>query len=937
MKLFTEKNASGIGVMKKACLLLALVILMFAVANVVLNSREQDTTHAVSSSTVGEIVAGRMVRQTVRVNSNELYGFSLCLATYAHTNTSNLTVSFSDSDGNVLFEQTLNASVLQDNLFRRFDFEKPVTNAKGKQFCISVSSPDAVGGNAVTIWSSTEDSYPDGELTLDGIVMENSDLSFQLFHSTERSALPWVAILTPLLVFVLILTSGLWIAYKKPVSEQTQCRIRFAVCVLDGIVLSFALATLYTLLIQLRNGPQLVFHAHTLSPLIFSPANLFRGAVLLPFAVLITATLLWDIKAVLNTVFAKRWYVALGVFAWYLLCGINFSNAAAFHYYIQPDLNGDLFMPLFGKVRGIRSDEWLVNMPFSVSTDYAGYGKFNEILRGTMNDNLPATGLYFSYAALSDPLNFGYFLFGAEGGASFFWCGGMMLSIMLSLEFAYILSGKRKLFALLGVALIAFSPFNLWWSISTLLTGFMGILVCTYYCMQADSFPKRCMWMLGVAMSGAYFICQFYPAWQVPMVYILIPLFVWILVEHFEVLRNFRAREWIAAAVAIVLMASIVLSYLAGIQNYTEAIMGTVYPGARFETGGYALKKIFAFIQTLRLPFQDVIVGSNNSEASTFFALFPLPILMGLYVLIRQMIEKFKDRTAKLDLLNLLLLIPALFLSVFCTVGIPDWLARITLMSYSPADRAADWLSFVNLLLLIRLTAKGEKYKLPVPIAVGAVGFVVINSVLQSYAMCPGYLADRYVLLIVPVTLVFGMACFARLEGRSCDRILAVFAVIAIAIGLTVTPVNRGLESLTEKPAAKKIQEISQADPDAKWIGYGNIISGQYLVANGAPCITSTNYIPNIELWTKLDPVGQYNEIYNRYSHISLQFVEGETAFRLLSPDHIALDLSYGDIEKTECRYVFAMGAIEEASEAIDLRVLYQESNVWIYEIVYLH
>lgn len=932
----TSKNASQLGVVKKCCLLLALVILVFAGANIVFASNEQETTNAVSSSTVGEIVAGRTIRQTVLVDANELYGFGLCLATYAHTNTSNLTVSFSDMDGNTLFEQTINASVLEDNVFRRFDFEDPLRNVKGSTFCISVSSPDAVNGNAVTIWSSTEDSYPKGELTVDGIVMENSDISFQLFHSVESSFLPWLIMLIPLLMFALILSGYLWIVYKKTLSEKLRNRIGVAVCVLGGIVLAIALATLYTLVFHLSNAPQSVFRADTLSSLIFSLANLLRSAVLLPFAILITATVLWDAKSVFRTAFANRWWIALGVFIWYLIWGINFSNAGAFHYYIQPDLGGDLASPLFGKVRGIRSDEWLVNMPFSVSTDYAGYGKFNGILRGTMNDNLPATGLYFSYAALSDPLNFGYFLFGAKGGASFFWCGGMMLSIMLSLEFAYIISNKRKLMALLGVALIALSPFNLWWSVSTLLTGFMGILVCTYYCMQASSFFKRCIWMLGVAMSGAYFICQFYPAWQVPMVYILIPLFVWILVEHFEVLRSFHAKEWIAAVVAIVFMASIVLAYLAGIQNYTEAIMGTVYPGSRFETGGYALNKAYAFIQTFRLPFRDITVGSNNSEAGTFFALFPLPILIGAYVLIRQLVEKFRDRNAKLDLLNALLLIPTLFLSVFCTVGIPDWLARITLMSYSPADRAVDWLCFVNLLLLIRLVSHRKEYKLPVPIAVGAVGLVVINSVLKSYTMCPGYLEDRYVLLIVPVAMVFGIGCFARIEDESRDRILALFAVVAIAVGLMVTPISSGLESLTEKPAAKKIQEISQADPDAKWIGYGNIISGQYLIANGASCITSTNYIPNMDLWRKLDPTGVYNDVYNRYSHISLNFVEGETSFRLLGSDHFALDLSYEDIEKTECRYIFSMGAVAEDSDAIDLRLIYQESNAWIYEVVYL-
>lgn len=706
-------------------------------------------------------------------------------------------------------------------------------------------------------------------------------------------------------------------------------------CALLGIFFSFAAASIYTAIFLQINAPDALSDAGARLGAILSLSNLLRAAVLLPLGLLASAMLLWGAKATLEKVFAWRWLIAGSVFVLYLICGINFSNAGYYHLVIQPDLGGNLCSPLFGMVRGIRSDEWLVNVPLTVSSDYAGYGEFNEILRGTVNYNLPATGLYLSYAALADPLNFGYFLFGAVGGMSFFWCGTMLLAIMLSLEFSYIISGKRKLFALLGVGLIALSPFNLWWSVSALLTGFMGILVCAYYCFQAKKFWVRCFCMAGVALSGAYFICQFYPAWQVPMVYILLPLFLWIIIENFDVLRAFGKRDWIAAAVAVAFMASVILSYLLGISEYTKAIMGTVYPGERFETGGYALQKAFSFIQTFRFPFRDVTVGSNNSEAGVFFSLFPLPTLMALYAVIRQIVANIKNKTKKIDLLTLLLLLPALFIGAFCTVGFPDWLARLTLMSYSPPTRAVDWLCFIDVLLLIRLASRRED-KLPTLVAVGAVGLTVVNSILQSQSMCPGYLSDRYTLVISLATLLFGMSCFASIGEKNKKAILTSFALIAIAAGLAVSPVNSGLESLTKKPAAVKIQEISASNPEAKWIGYGNLIVGQYAVANGAPCITSTNYIPNMELWERLDPDGEYAEIYNRYAHVTLLFTEEETSFTLLGPDHIRVDLCYEDIALTECRYLFSLMPVAEESDAVDFCLVYHESNAFIYEIVYL-
>ena len=922
---------------KKICLFLAVILIICLAVNQIIGKQEQCTEHVVSSATVGEIVAGRTVSQTVQVDAAELYGFSLRFATYGKTITSHVRVVLQDDTDSVLFDQTMNASVLQDNQFYSFRFSEPLTGVRGTLLRISVSSPDAVNGNALTIWSSNENSYLNGTLSLNGIEAETSDISFQLFHSMAASPAAAGIVAATLLFFAVVL--ALWLrsrAKRADIEPKRSSWVDFGVCVASAMLLAFALSCIYTAFFCKINSPVLLTTVGATFKLLFSPANLLRTAVLFPFAILITAMLQWNAKQVLHVAFAKRWLIAGGIFAWYVLFSINFSNVGAFHNIIQPDMGNDRMSPLFGMVRSIRSDEWLVNLPLAASSDFGGYGEFGEILRGTVNYNLPSTGLYLSYSALNDPLSFGYFLFGAERGASFFWCATMILSVMLSLEFSYIISKKNKLVALLGVGLIAMSPFNLWWSVSTLLTGFMGILVCAYYCFQAEKFSARVLCMLGVAMSGAFFICQLYPAWQVPMVYLLLPLFVWVLIENRKALGSFRAREWVAAGCAVAFMASIVLAYLLDTRDYTASIMGTVYPGERFETGGYALDKAYAFVQTLQFPFEDVKVGSNNSEASTFFSLFPLPMLIGGYVLIRQVIAKISDKSESIDLLNLLLLIPTAFLTVYCTVGIPDWLARITLMSYSPAARAVDWLAFANLLLLLRHASGLNKYRLSAPIAAALVGMSVVNSLIRAQRMCPDYLNETYVLLATALAFAFGLACFAKLKPRVRKATFATVAAIFILIGVAVSPVNSGIGALTEKPAAQKIQEISQAEPEAKWIGYGNIIVGQYAVANGAPCITSTNYTPNMELWQKLDPEGKYNEVYNRYSHITLEFTEGETEFVLLTADHMNLKLSYGDIEKTGCKYIFALSPISENSSIVDFKLVYNESNAFIYEIIQL-
>jgi hypothetical protein len=256
-------------------------------------------------------------------------------------------------------------------------------------------------------------------------------------------------------------------------------------------------------------------------------------------------------------------------------------------------------------------------------------------------------------------------------------------------------------------------------------------------------------------------------------------------------------------------------------------------------------------------------------------------------------------------------------------------------MSYSPATRAVDQLGLANTILLIHHLTASKKYRLGKTLTAVLVAVVIGCSIFCSQKTCPGYLTLVYTLIASAFTMLLGLTCFSDFSAKASKRLLIALSLILIAVGLTVHPINSGIGALTEKPAAKKIQEISQADPTAKWIGYGDIQQGQYAVANGAPCITSTNYLPNMDLWRALDPTGQYEEVYNRYAHITMVFTEEETAFKLLGPDHMKVELSYKDIAKTGARYIFSTTELSEESPFVDFRLLYHESNTYIYEIVY--
>jgi hypothetical protein len=246
-------------------------------------------------------------------------------------------------------------------------------------------------------------------------------------------------------------------------------------------------------------------------------------------------------------------------------------------------------------------------------------------------------------------------------------------------------------------------------------------------------------------------------------------------------------------------------------------------------------------------------------------------------------------------------------------------------------------LCLANVYFLIRLISYDDKRKLALPVWAGALVSILLVSynMKTTQTMYPTFMKYSYVALVTVLIVSVGVVLLCRVKSSIRNSVISVFTLAIVICGISVLPIVRGYDGLYRKPASEAVQNIVEADPDAKWIGYGNIITPQFLIANGAPTINSVNYIPNMELWGKLDPEGKYNEVYNRYSHIILGFTDDETTFSLVQPDLMNLDINYSDLEKTGAKYVFVLGELIDNSDAVDLKLLYHEGNVLIYEIVY--
>ena len=170
---------------------------------------------------------------------------------------------------------------------------------------------------------------------------------------------------------------------------------------------------------------------------------------------------------------------------------------------------------------------------------------------------------------------------------------------------------------------------------------------------------------------------------------------------------------------------------------------------------------------------------------------------------------------------------------------------------------------------------------------------------------------------------------------RKKDKLFAIFMIIIMCIsGLLVNPIRVGVDVIYEADISKAIQEIAKNDKDANWIyegnGYPNI-----LIANGAKTINSTNVYPKLETWYKIDKEKKYEDIYNRYAHISIYLQDTkETSFELSSPDSFIISLNENDLITLEIKYVLTKNNLKIFdNENIKFNEKYHDEYFYIYEV----
>lgn len=634
----------------------------------------------------------------------------------------------------------------------------------------------------------------------------------------------------------------------------------------------------------------------------------------------------FDFKKLYDFIFKKRYIIALIIIMYSTIMCYHFSSLGVWNGVIQPNNNVNSSAPIFGNLRGIRADDFAVTTPTIFSQDSNNFKSVSNILMGrkeniTLYPSLPS----WHISILGNICNLPYLLLPLSNAFSLSWFLKLFLVFFSTLELCMIICKNKKLYAFVGAMLVTFSGANNWWgNIPIIAFGSLAVLM-IYFFGKTNKRLSKLLYSILFGLIGANYFLVLYPAWMVPFAYVYFALAIWIIVDN----RNkYRWSDLLYLFIPLIIFLIIVVPTFVDSKKVYDMVSNTVYPGYRFSSGGKDYEKLFVYYLGIFLPFKDFF---NPCEFSNFISLYPLPIILSIYYTIK---NKIKHK--KCDFLLIILTILAVLLSFWNYFKIPKIVAKITLLSFSTESRCQLVVGYLCVLILLRLIAvyecniklniKKVVFSVIASILCFSIGIFIVNNILDEFLTKKMMLIDF--IIFVPLFI------FLIINSCKLNKILAVILILLTFLsGVSVNPLSKGIDVFYKKPVAIEIKNIVRKKPFSRWlVVHSNYVVPNYLIANGAITINSTNYYPNMNLWKKFDKNGENDFIYNRYAHVLVNFTNESTKFDLVSGDSFRIYLNIKDLNKFNIDYIYSS---EDISDYVlrCTKKIYDEDNAYIYKV----
>lgn len=603
-------------------------------------------------------------------------------------------------------------------------------------------------------------------------------------------------------------------------------------------------------------------------------------------------------------IYRVRWLLGLLILIVAVIFEIHGSSIGMWNYYLQAGTNKQGL--LIGQDRPIRSDEWAVFTPMTLSQYHNQFRVTSDILRATDTDVYMVYGQPVrDWTAIFRPFQLGYLFLSPAKGLSFYWVGKLMALLLVSFEFGMLITKRNKALSLAYSFMVSYAPVVQWWfsvnAFPDMLVYGQSIILCISHYLTSDKYWKRFLYSIGLFLFCGAYLLVLYPAWQIPFFYVYGAVGGCLIVSNWKKTFFQWHRDIPILGFAVILLIVSMYYIISRSWSAITTVMNSVYPGYRMETGGNGLAALFQYIGNPFFPFKEQNVPANVCEMAVFYDMFPLGIVLSFFVLYRR---GWKD-----TLINVLIIV-CLFLGFYVVMGFPAFLSDVTLLSQSQASRCLVALSYVNLLLVFCSLARMQEEGFKVPRLMGVMIACIVAIIMTYYSsrfLYSGYYDKK---LFWGCTAILAIVFFAALlNGKYFCFIALVLSIIA---GGAVNPIRTGIGIVDENVVGRQIEKIAEND-DGKWIAVSDQwVMGNFLPIYGAKTINSTNTYMNRELWNILDPDREYEDIYNRYAHITISLTSSKpTTISLISGDLVHVLLNVEDLEKIGVKYIFSNAKLD--------------------------
>ncbi|MGI6108317.1 MAG: DUF7657 domain-containing protein [Eubacteriaceae bacterium] len=587
---------------------------------------------------------------------------------------------------------------------------------------------------------------------------------------------------------------------------------------------------------------------------------------------------------------------------------------------------------LVGQSRAIRSDEWAVFSPMALSQYSNGFAYTSELWRGTVTDMFAVYGQpVSSLLILFRPFQIAYLFLPAGNALSFYWCSRLAVMMLVSFEFGMFLTDRNKALSSAYMLLVAFAPVVQWWYsinalVETLIFGQIVVL-CINAFFEAKTWKARWIAAAVFAWAGPAFILVIYPSWQIPFLYVFGLICLWVIISKWKTAKLER-RDWLPVLCAFAFIGAVLVVFLLKSQDAILAVLNSAYPGKRLVFQDTAPATLFRYPGNLFMSFTSSGLPANQPENATFFSLFPIGAILSVYVM---------WKTGKKDPVMIILLL-GLFFGLYTVFGMPEFLAKLTLMSYSQPIRTEIVFDFANLLLLMRALSFEVNFRTIPALITAAVCAAAVTLISANWTYQGYMLTGRQIFCMLVLFLAF--AGVLLYWNKLIYRKLLFWLIICICLmcGAFVNPIRTGLGPIADNSLSSEIASIEESDPGL-WIVEDNEpgFTTNLFPASGASTLNSTSTYPNMETWKKIDTDGSDENIYNRYANpvIILENTE-PTRFELTAADSFTVYLNTDDLKKLDISYIYSKKDLSRFdSSTVTFDKIWSDKAGAIYKVIY--